>query len=245
MLPGFAARGGVAHPPRLARGGAGAGCGATPFDQALAGMAADVQGAGLPSLEAAFGASLVIMGAENWAALGAWADHPGMGEDVRARLKAGGEQTAEALAGAEAVRAALIAEIDALLDGADALVLPTLPIVPPTLAEAADARAVVPLTRLVRPFNLSGHPAITLPIRTAGASRRRATGGAARGDASYCSGGLCCPGAGDRGGTGMSAVVQLVDEQAGDALADLLEMVSARARSSAPTSRWMPKRWRR
>jgi amidase len=26
---------------------------------------------------------------------------------------------------------------------------------------------VVPLTRLVRPFNLSGHPAITLPIRTA------------------------------------------------------------------------------
>jgi amidase len=25
----------------------------------------------------------------------------------------------------------------------------------------------VPLTRLVRPFNLSGHPAISLPIRTA------------------------------------------------------------------------------
>jgi amidase len=61
----------------------------------------------------------------------------------------------------------LAQDIDALLDTADALVLPTLPIVPPTLAQAQDARAVVPLTRLVRPFNLSGHPAITLPIRTA------------------------------------------------------------------------------
>jgi amidase len=58
-------------------------------------------------------------------------------------------------------------EIDAVLEQADALILPTLPIVPPSLVEAQDARAVVPLTRLVRPFNLSGHPAITLPIRTA------------------------------------------------------------------------------
>jgi hypothetical protein len=93
------------------------------FDQALAGWRRKPRRP--PCLAGGrLGASLVIMGAENWAALGAWADHPGMGEDVRARLKAGGEQTAEALAGAEAVRAALIAEIDALLDGADALVLP-------------------------------------------------------------------------------------------------------------------------
>jgi amidase len=90
-----------------------------------------------------------------------------MGEDVRARLKAGGRHDADAVAAAKAVGAQLAREIDAVLEQADALILPTLPIVPPSLVEAQDARAVVPLTRLVRPFNLSGHPAITLPIRTA------------------------------------------------------------------------------
>jgi amidase len=137
------------------------------LDGALDRLGATVRPASLPALEPAFGASLVLMGAENWAALHGYADHPGMGEDVRARLKAGGTQSAQAVADAEAVRAALIAQIDALLADADALVLPTLPIVPPTLVQSGDARAVVPLTRLVRPFNLSGHPAITLPIRTA------------------------------------------------------------------------------
>lgn len=168
MVPGFAPAPPVSAAPRLIRVGVQAEAVVSDaLDAALAGLPVDLGQGDLPSLEAAFGASLVIMGAENWAALGAYADHPGMGEDVRARLKAGGEQTAQTIAGAEAVRAALILEIDALLADADALVLPTLPIVPPTLAEAGDARAVVPLTRLVRPFNLSGHPAITLPIRTA------------------------------------------------------------------------------
>ena len=166
MVPGFAPAPAMTSAPRLIRVAVQAEDAVkAALDAALAGLAT-VPG-DLPALEAAFGASLVIMGAENWAALGAYADHPGMGEDVRARLKAGGLQTAETIAEAEGVRAALIAQIDALLDGADALVLPTLPIVPPTLAESGDARAVVPLTRLVRPFNLSGHPAITLPIRTA------------------------------------------------------------------------------
>jgi amidase len=53
------------------------------FDQALAGVAADVQGAACLRWRPP-GASPVIMGAENWAALGTYADHPGMGEDVRA-----------------------------------------------------------------------------------------------------------------------------------------------------------------
>ncbi|WP_068081302.1 amidase [Novosphingobium rosa] len=136
------------------------------FSAALARLPVTLRDGELPALEGAFGASLVIMGAENWAALGPYADHPAMGEDVRARLKLGGEQTAQGIAEAEQLRGALIAQIDGLLEQADALVLPTLPIIPPTLAEAHDARAVVPLTRLVRPFNLSGHPAITLPIRT-------------------------------------------------------------------------------
>jgi amidase len=137
------------------------------FDRALSSLSLAIEEGSLPDLEAAFDASLIIMGAENWFALGIHADHPGMGEDVRARLKTGARHGVDAVAAAQAVDVQLTRDIDALLAEADALVLPTLPIVPPTLAEAQDARAVVPLTRLVRPFNLSGHPAITLPIRTA------------------------------------------------------------------------------
>jgi amidase len=137
------------------------------FAEALSRLSSPIADAALPSFDAAFDASLIVMGAENWVALGAHADHPGMGEDVRGRLKAGARYGVDAVAAAQAVGMQLAQEIDAALEQADALILPTLPIVPPTLEEARDARTVVPLTRLVRPFNLSGHPAITLPIRTA------------------------------------------------------------------------------
>jgi amidase len=120
----------------------------------------------LDGLDEAFIASITLMAAENWQAFGAWSDHPAMGEDVRARLKAGQHHKMGDIAAARAVGRRFTAQVDAALAGLDALVLPTLPIVPPTLAEASDATACVPLTRLVRPFNLSGHPAITLPLRT-------------------------------------------------------------------------------
>jgi amidase len=110
---------------------------------------------------------MVIIGRESWQALAQFADDPAMGEDVRARILAGRDHAPERLAAAEAVRQVFSHEVDAALAGVDALVLPTLPSVPPTLAEATDPRAVLPLTRLVRPFNLSGHPAITLPVLTA------------------------------------------------------------------------------
>ncbi|WP_334183865.1 amidase [Novosphingobium sp.] len=112
----------------------------------------------------AFDAGLTVMGAETWSAIGAHVDDPAMGEDVRGRVRAGSMVRPEDLAAAEAVRRRFSAEIDALLGRFDVLVLPTLPVVPPTIEEAADPRTCVPLTRLVRPFNLSGHPAVTLPL---------------------------------------------------------------------------------
>jgi amidase len=39
-----------------------------------------------------------------------------------------------------------------------------MPLFPPTIAEAADAASTLRLTALVRPFNLSGHPALSIPI---------------------------------------------------------------------------------
>lgn len=54
--------------------------------------------------------------------------------------------------------------VDAQLARTPFILLPTLPACPPTLEEAANPLNVVNLTRLVRPFNLSGHPALTLPV---------------------------------------------------------------------------------
>ncbi len=121
----------------------------------------------LPSFTRAFGAALDILGAENWAAFGALTEGPLLGPDVRARLLAARDVTPAQVAAAEEVRRALRAEIDAALEHVDALALPTLPDLPPTLEAAADARASLGITALVRQFNLSGHPAVSLPIARA------------------------------------------------------------------------------
>jgi amidase len=120
----------------------------------------------LPSLEDAYAAGLTIIGAENWSAYGHLVDGPGLGDDVRTRLLGNRSISGEALTAAERCRTIFRAEVDAALERVDALLLPTLPIVPPRLGETADARAVLRLTAFVRPFNLSGHPALSIPLET-------------------------------------------------------------------------------
>jgi aspartyl-tRNA(Asn)/glutamyl-tRNA(Gln) amidotransferase subunit A len=94
---------------------------------------------------------------------------------VRLRLEMGryvmGEDYSRALAGREVLRR----EVDEALAGHDALVLPTLPIPAPPLGATTVNLAGTEepvrnlMLRLTQLFNLSGHPAITLPCgRTAG-----------------------------------------------------------------------------
>lgn len=120
----------------------------------------------LPLLAQAFDAGLIIINQENWRAFGQLVGHPQLGEDVRVRLKAAGDTTAESVVRAEEVRVRFSAAVDAALAQVDALVLPTMTDFPLTLEQGADARAAIGITRLVRPFNLSGHPAITVPLST-------------------------------------------------------------------------------
>jgi len=117
----------------------------------------------LPSLSAAYDAAMDVIAAENWTALGHLLKSSGVGPDVRARLVAGRDVTAGQLAAAEAMRLRFCREVDAALEGVDALVLPTMPSTPPKLD--ADALGAVGMTALARPFNLSGHPAITVPLQ--------------------------------------------------------------------------------
>lgn len=136
------------------------------IDAALAASGATLQPRDVVGLDEAYKAGLDIIAAENWASFGGLTASPAMGPDVRARLLAAAEVGPDRVAAAEAVRARVSAAVDAALDGVDALVLPTMPDVPPTLEEAKDARAAIRLTALVRAFNLTGHPAASLPLLT-------------------------------------------------------------------------------
>lgn len=124
----------------------------------------DLFDATLPMLADAAAAGLVVIGRENWRAMGHLLARGLVGADVAERLRRSAGITDAEVAEAERVRDAFAREVDQLLATADAIALPTLPCAPPTLAEAADARAAIPITALCRPFNLSGHPAIALPV---------------------------------------------------------------------------------
>ncbi|MEP6492239.1 MAG: amidase [bacterium] len=94
---------------------------------------------------------------------------------VRERLERGRTIAAVSYLRAREVRDALTRAVDSALEGYDALVLPTLPIIAPLLG-AADVtmddgekllvRAA--MLRLTQLFNITGHPAISLPIPAVG-----------------------------------------------------------------------------
>ena len=142
--------------------------------QASLGAAADRAGwrrshLQLSEFEAAFTAGLTVINFENWAAFGHLTGKGLIGADVETRLLAASRTTGEELARAEAVRSRFTRQVDAALEDYAVLLLPTLPTLPPTLGEArAGSKAVAGMTPLVRPFNLSGHPALTVPVELDG-----------------------------------------------------------------------------
>lgn len=121
----------------------------------------------LPSLEAAFKAGMTLIGHETAAAFGyLLAQNASLGKDIRGRLAKAAEIPLAALHEAETIREAFTAEVDALLKDHDAILLPAMPTPPPTLIEALDPQTVLGLTLYIRPFNLSGHPVVMLPLMT-------------------------------------------------------------------------------
>jgi len=87
-------------------------------------------------------------------------------KDTRAFIEAGLYVTAADYLAAKRDSAALRRESDFAMRGWDALLLPTTAIVAPRIGEA-NVRE--PLTRFTRPFNVTGHPAISIPVPNAGA----------------------------------------------------------------------------
>jgi aspartyl-tRNA(Asn)/glutamyl-tRNA(Gln) amidotransferase subunit A len=96
---------------------------------------------------------------------------------VRTRLESGRGIPAVKYFAAQETRARLRREVDAALDGCDALLLPTLPILAPPIGEneitidpSQKTRIAVrsAMLRQTQLFNMTGHPAISLPLETPG-----------------------------------------------------------------------------
>ncbi|TDQ98544.1 amidase [Paraburkholderia silvatlantica] len=122
----------------------------------------------LPGIADAFNAGLTVINAETWRAFGHLTGTGRLGDDLEARLSGAANTTREALDEAERVRRAFSDAVDRALEGLDVLVMPTLPDFPITLDDARRGKSVIAMSSLIRPFNLSGHPALSLPLPVAG-----------------------------------------------------------------------------
>ncbi|SMG21183.1 amidase [Paraburkholderia susongensis] len=118
----------------------------------------------LAGLADAFQAGLSIINAETWAAFGHLVDSGKLGADLEARLRAASATTPEQVSAAERVRRSFTEAVDRALDSVDVIVMPTLPALPITLDDARRGVSVIAMSSLIRPFNLSGHPALSLPL---------------------------------------------------------------------------------
>ncbi|NAO95120.1 amidase [Halomonas sp. MG34] len=127
-----------------------------------AGLAAEKRA--LPLMGEAYDAAMALINRETYIACGAWLDSGRLGSDVESRLRAAAKTSEAELREAEAVRQAFTVEVDRLLETCEVLALPTLPHFPLSRAAAEEGQQDLTISSLVRPFNLSGHPALSLPL---------------------------------------------------------------------------------
>jgi amidase len=118
----------------------------------------------LDHLKEAFEAGLAVINVETARAFAHLVETGKLGADVDARLRVAVQTNQAQLDAAEHARRAFTAAVDRALENADVLVLPTLPTLPITIEAARNGTPVLTMSSLIRPFNLSGHPALSLPI---------------------------------------------------------------------------------
>lgn len=139
-----------------------------PVDALLDACGLQVIATELPSMDLAFDAGLALINYETWAACGHLLDTGKVGPDVAQRLVKAQETSRQQIVQAEMIREQFSAEVDAALQRASVLVTPTLPTFPLLRSEALAGKADLNISRLVRPFNVSGHPAISIPLSEPG-----------------------------------------------------------------------------
>lgn len=105
-----------------------------------------------------------------WREAVATMDASSLGENVRARLIVGRALT-QATKGAGYVAAQnarheFTATVDNRLEELDAILLPTTPITAPDFGTVTDDMALLRTIAYTSPFNLTGHPALSVPVQT-------------------------------------------------------------------------------
>ncbi|MBN3764788.1 amidase [Burkholderia sp. Ac-20365] len=118
----------------------------------------------LDGLKEAFEAGLAVINVETAREFAHLVETGKLGADIDARLRVAVQTTQAQLDTAERARRAFTAVVDQALESVDVLVLPTLPTLPITVEAARNGTPVLTMSSLIRPFNLSGHPALSLPI---------------------------------------------------------------------------------
>ena len=138
---------------------------------ALQGLGATAAEAALPLMAHAAGASTAVLAPEAYAYHERWLQTrpQDYGPDVRERLRVGAFITGADYVQGARVRGLIRDEVDQVLAGLDVLICPSTPIA----ATAVDQGEVTirgerqsvrqSLIRYTRPFNLSGHPAVSVP----------------------------------------------------------------------------------
>jgi aspartyl-tRNA(Asn)/glutamyl-tRNA(Gln) amidotransferase subunit A len=137
----------------------------------LEGLGATTQDVNLATAKYAAGASAAVIGSEAYAYHEAWLrERPqDYGDDVRERLRVGAFVSGGDYLKGQRARAKIRDEVNTALGGADVLVCATTPLVAPAVgqSEIAVGQDKVPvrssLIRFTRIFNLSGHPAASIP----------------------------------------------------------------------------------
>jgi aspartyl-tRNA(Asn)/glutamyl-tRNA(Gln) amidotransferase subunit A len=137
----------------------------------LEGLGASAQEVNLAGASLAAGASYAVLSPEAYAYHEAWLrERPqDYGEDVRERLRVGAFVEASDYLKGQRVRGVLRDEVTAALSHVDVLLCATTPIVATSVGqtEVTVEHAKVPvrgsLIRFTRPFNLTGHPAASVP----------------------------------------------------------------------------------
>lgn len=109
-------------------------------------------------------AGLIIIAKETYAAFSHLLPAGKVDGEVAKRLHKASDISDIDLEQAEDTRRNFTIEIDNLLEEFDVLALPTLAGFPPMVDKAEDLQKMVEITSLCRPFNLSGHPAIAIPL---------------------------------------------------------------------------------
>ncbi|WP_286239523.1 amidase [Neptuniibacter halophilus] len=121
----------------------------------------------LPDMESAYSAGMVLINRETWNACGDLLASGRVGADVAERLQKAAETSDAAVAEAHQQGQRFSDAIDQLLAEVDCLLMPSLPVFPMTLQQAEAGEMDLRLSFLLRPFNLSGHPAISIPLQSA------------------------------------------------------------------------------